>query len=416
VLSVLRQPQVALAGTHALCEGSAFLRNLILARLIGPDEMGLAVMLALGIRVIEMVGDLGLERLVVQVEGSALHSMRRTVHLLQLVKGSGVALLAALVAVPLTRALNPELEPSVFVLAAMALAIRGAVNCDYRERQRDRNFKPALVVEGGSNFLAALAIAPIALITRDYTALVWASLLQAAMLCALSHLLAARPIAFGLDSRTIRRCLRYGVPVAFNGALMFIALQGDRLIVALHFPAADLARFAIAAQLALVPALVGARFLLAWELPRFARLVDDPSAARAHLWRQLRGASAAASFGGCALGLLGNAIIGVLYGSDYLVAPAILWLLAAAAGLRLIRAVPATLLMALERTNAVLLSNVPRVLAAPAALWAAAAGSSLETVVGIGVIGEALSLLLILHVAAVTRTNVAHVRRAAEAM
>ena len=78
--------------TQALCEGSAFLRNLVLARLIGADEMGLAVALALAIRIFEMAGELGLDRLLVQVEDKTLPRMRQTVHLLQLAKGSVVEL------------------------------------------------------------------------------------------------------------------------------------------------------------------------------------------------------------------------------------------------------------------------------------------------------------------------------------
>ena len=71
MLSSTRRPRLTLAATQAVCEGSAFLRNLVLARLIGVDEMGLAVALALGIRIFEMAGELGLDRLLVQIEDEA---------------------------------------------------------------------------------------------------------------------------------------------------------------------------------------------------------------------------------------------------------------------------------------------------------------------------------------------------------
>ena len=58
-------PSVVLAITQLIAEGSAFLRSLILARMIGVEEMGLAIAIALGIRVFEMAGDLGLVRLLV---------------------------------------------------------------------------------------------------------------------------------------------------------------------------------------------------------------------------------------------------------------------------------------------------------------------------------------------------------------
>ena len=79
-------------------------------------------------------------------------------------------------------------------------------------------------------------------------------------------------MAFSFDLATIGRAIQFGFPVACNAVLMFLALQGDRLIVAAHFEPRELAAFAVAAQLALLPVLAGARFLLVFDLPRFAAL------------------------------------------------------------------------------------------------------------------------------------------------
>lgn len=396
MLTSTRRPRLAIAANQLVCEGSAFLRNLVLARLLGADEMGLAVALALGIRVFEMAGEFGLDRLLVQVEDDALAATRRAVHLLQLVKGFVLAGAAALLAAPVSRALDPALDPSWFALAALSLAIRGAANCDYRERQRRGEFLPALVVEGGSGLAAALAAIPLALSASDYTALAWVLVLQAGVFCALSHAVAARRFEVGVDRAMISRCLRYGAPIALNGALMFLALQGDRLIVAIHFSAADLARFALAAQLTLLPALVGARYVLAAELPRLARLSRQPGGFGDDLARLSWRVSGIALLGAVILGLCGNLLIDTLYGDAYRVAPAVLWPLAAAAGLRLVRAVPSTALMALEQTRRLFLSNLPRLVTLPAALLALALGGGLASVAAIGAVGEALGLAVAL--------------------
>lgn len=404
MLNTNRHPRLTLAATQALCEGSAFLRNLILARLLGAEEMGLAVALALGIRMFEMAGEFSLDRLLVQVEAATLPAMRRTVHLLQLVKGGLVAATAMLLAAPASRALDPGLDPAIFAVAALSLALRGASNCDYRERQRNGEFAPALVVEGGSNLLAALAAAPFAWLLRDYTVLAWVSLLQAALFCTLSHIVASYPYRLGLDRELFRRCLRYGAPIALNGALMFLALQGDRLIVALQFPAADLARFVLAAQLTLLPALIGARYVLASELPRFGQLSRESAGFGRHCLALLHRIGFVSLAGALVLGLGGNTLVDWLYGDAYQVAPEIFWLLAAAAGVRLIRAVPSTALMALERTHFLFISNLPRLLTLPVALWSAASGGGLVTIVAIGVVGEVLSLGVALF--ALTRSGI----------
>ena len=405
MLNSIRRPRLVLAATQVLCEGSAFARNIVIARVIGVEEMGLAVALALGIRIFEMAGEFGLDRLLVQVEDDAVAATRRAVHLLQLVKGWAVAAAAALLAVPVSRALDPALDPSWFALAALSLAIRGGANCDYRERQRRGQYLPALAVEGGSNLIATLAAIPLALATRDYTALAWTSLLQASVFCILSHAVAANPFRIGIDRALLARCLRYGVPIALNGALMFLALQGDRLIVAVNFSAAELARFALASQLALLPALIGARYVLALELPRFASLARQAAGFEGYLAARLSWITGIAVGGVLGLGLCGNFLLEAFYGGQYRVAAAVFWLLAAASGLRLIRAVPSTALMALERTQLLFLSNLPRLVTLPVAVVAVALGGELTAVVAIGAVGEALSLTVSLFALAVTRAR-----------
>ena len=384
--------KLALVATQAVCEGSAFFRNLVLARLIGADEMGLAVALALAIRIFEMAGELGLDRLLVQVEDKTLGKMRQTVHLVQLVKGSLLAAIAIALATPVCLALNPAIDPFIFALAAMALAIRGASHCDYRERQRRGEYVPALIVEGGSALIAALACMPLAWMLRDHSALAWVLLLQAVLFFALSHGIASSAYRLGLDRSLLSRCLRYGAPIALNGGLMFLALQGDRLIVALHFSAAELARFALAAQLTLLPALIGTRYLLASELPIFSRLWREDMDFGTHCLRTLRHVVVVSLLGAMVLGFSGNFLVGWLYGDAYRVAPVVFWLLAIGAGIRMVRAVPSTAFMAMERTHFLFLSNVPRLVTLPAAFFLAHSGSGLVTIVAIAVCGELLSL------------------------
>jgi len=410
MLRLAGRPRLALAATQLLCEGSAFLRNLILARLIGAEQMGLAVALALGIRVLEMAGDFGVDRLLVQVEASSLPALRRAVHLLQLAKGCALAVVAVLLAAPLAQALEPALDPVLFAVAALSFAVRGAANCDYRERQRRQEFVPALVVEGLSTLVAALAIAPLAWLARDYSALAWASLLQAALFCGLSHRVATRRFTLGIERAALRRCLRYGLPIALNGALMFLAMQGDRVIVALYFPAEALARFAIAAQLTLLPALIGARCVMASALPRIAPLVDDPAALGRYEAGLLVRAAAASTAGVLLFGVAGNAIVGVLYGAAYAVSPELFWLLALAAGLRLVRAVPGTSLLAFERTQLLFVSNLPRLLTLALACVVAAAGADLAAVALIAAAGEAASLVIALLASSAARAGVQALR------
>jgi len=396
MLSTRARSRLALAATQVLCEGSSLLRNLLLARLIGVEQMGLAVALALAIRALEMFSELGADRLLVQVEEPALPGMRGTVHLVQLIKGCALAAIAAALAGPIAMTLNADLDPAVITLAALAFVIRGLVNADYRERQRHQQFAPALVVEGGSNLIAALLVAPLAWLYRDYTALAWSMVLQSLLMCALSRRVATQRYSLRVERAALRRLVSYGLPLALNGALLFIAMQGDRLVAALYFPADQLARFAIAAQLTLLPALIGARYLLAAWLPEMARQRTEPEAFRRHHAVLLCRTAVVAGAGAVLFGIWGNLLIGLLYGAAFLVTPELLWPLALAAAVRLLRAVPGTALLALERTRLLFASNLPRVLTVALACGVAADGGDLAAIALIALAGETASLAIAL--------------------
>ncbi len=387
-------PSVVLALTQLIAEGSAFLRSLILARMIGAEEMGLAIAIALGIRVFEMAGDLGLERLLVQVQARELNRVRGTVHLIQAVKACLLTSIALMLAVPITGAINAELSPQIFALAAVVIIFRGLVNFEFRERQRQQDFGGVFIVEAGSNLAALIAIGPIALLVGDYSALAWASVLQAAIMCVLSHIVAVRRMSWIVDTATIKTALRFGIPIACNGALIFLAMQGDRLIVALHFSPESLAKFAIAAQLTLLPTLAGARFLLAFDLPRFARFIPGSRELELYFRNRLIDVIGIATLLAIGLSFFGNSIVALLFGADYVSAPAVMALLAITAGVRLVRAVPNTLLIATQRTSMMLACNLPRIIALIVALILVANGADLVKVVALGLVSEATGLVL----------------------
>jgi O-antigen/teichoic acid export membrane protein len=348
MLSRLR-PSLVLALSQIVLEGSAFLRNLILARLLGVEQMGLAVALALGIRALEMMGDFGLERLLVQVRSHELSGVRGTVHLVQAAKGLILMGIAVVVAKPLCTAINPALDPYVFVLASAALVLRGFINCEYRERQRVQDFSGMLYAEGISNVIAVVFVAPIALATRDYSALAWASVLQASLLCLLSHLFAKRAMIFAFDRASLRKAFRF------------------------------LAKFAISAQLSLLPALVGARFLLTLDLPRFSNNSTQPAALRKQYSDRLKQVGLVAVMMTSAFAILGTKAVAWLYGLAFVPLPEMMALLALAAGLRLVRAVPNTLLLSKGKTLMMLICNLPRLLALLVALAFIARGHGLVT-------------------------------------
>ncbi len=387
-------PAFILALTQVTVEGSTFLRNIVLARLIGVEEMGLAVTITIALRGFEMLGDFGLERWLVQVRANQLDRGRGAVHFLQAFKGVLLAIAAMAAAIPLTTVLLPQIDPGVFALAAVAIGIRGFNNCDHRERHREQDFRGTLQVEGGGNLMALLATGPIAIWTRDYSVVAWASIVQALSMCLISHFVARRCITFKFDRDVIAQALRFGVPISCNAVLMFFAIQGDRMIVAIHFQPEVLAGFALAVQLTLLPTLAASRFISGFDLPRFARIAGQRGAWQAPLRSRLWQVAAVSAGMVLAFCVLGQGLVVFLYGQDFVTEPKVIGFLALAAGFRLIRTVPSTMLVAMGRTSVLLAGNIPRIIALFVVTWALTRGADLFAVALIGAVSEAAGLII----------------------
>ena len=118
-----------------------------------------------------------------------------------------------------------------------------------------------------------------------------------------SHLVAERPYRLVFDRGIMARSLRFGWPLLLNGILMFLAFQGDKLIVGRVMGMEALAIFAMGVTLTLTPTLVLAKSVQNMFLPKLSQLTDAPAfreialralaivfdAARRRFWRALCG-------------------------------------------------------------------------------------------------------------------------------
>jgi coenzyme F420 hydrogenase subunit beta len=386
--------------TQLAAEAGSLVRNLLLARLLGAEDMGLAALVALGLRLVEMAGALGLDRFLVQLPAGRSGRAQATLHGASLLVGAGLASLLAIAGPTLAPILAPSLDATLFLPAAAILMVRGAIHLDYRRQQRHGDFRAALWVEGVPALLSCLAIP--ALAVTGPGALVWALLLQAILAALASHLCARRPWRPALDPATLQAAVRFGAPLALNGIAMFAVLQGDRVLVAAELPAAELARFIVVGQCALLPVLAATRVVLSTELPRLARLREDGAALGARLRGNLGHAALAGAAGAIAFTAFAPALVPLLFGPDFSPTVGLAAAFGAAAALRLVRAVPNVALMALGRTRALFMAGLPRLGAVVGVFFLIAAGApaldarALEVIVLAGAAGELASLLLAL--------------------
>jgi O-antigen/teichoic acid export membrane protein len=375
-------------GPPILAETAALGRSVAFAWAIGPEELGRAMLLALAVRLVEMAGDLGIERLVVQARDGATARLQAELHGVAILRGVTLALVL-LAAAPVLAALFPD-GPAAAAYAALALVplLRGAVHLDARRHERGFRHGRTAIVETGATLAMLAAIGPALALLGDHRAM--AAVLAAAALAQmiLSHAVATRRYRVTFSSSAFVRIRRFGAPLMANAVLLFLTFYADRLIVAGSFDLATLAVYGVALQLALLPAQIVGRAAATLLLPRFRKALASggiETAARAAVASHVAmGALFAAAFA-----LLAPPAIAAVYGGAFRPDTTLAAVLGAAAAFRIVRTPLSQLAVAVGRTGDPARANLLRAAALGPALLAATAGLPLAAVAAAAALGEA---------------------------
>ena len=372
-------------------EVAALLRSIIFARLIGADELGQAMMLALVLRLTEMVSDVGVERLLAQAEDGDEPKLQAQLQAAVLLRGLAMACAMCALAAPLAWIFDGGPTPLDYAVMALVPMVRAFLHLDYRRRERQFNYRSLAVVELSATAAMLIAAGGAALALGDHRAMIVAILAHAVTQVAMSHVVAERRYSLSFDRAGLLRIWQFGAPLIVNAGLMFLTMQADRLIVAGAYGWADMAIYGIALQLASLPAQIIGRAAHSLLAPRFRIAIAEnrlPKEARYALWLHV-------ALGGVFLfGYVGlvRPGTGFVYGAEYVPAIALAIGLGLAGALRILRTPISQLAVSSGRTGDPARANLWRAFALGPALLAAFTGAPLAAMGLAAAFGEALGL------------------------
>ena len=378
-----------------LAEAGALARSAILARVIGGDELGRAMVLTLVLRLAEMVSDVGIERLLMQRPGVLPPALLAALHGASWLRGLGMAALLGALALPMASAFQGGASVTIYAALALAPLLRGGLHLDYRLAERDRRLGPLAVVEGGA-VLAMLAAVPLALaVWGDHRAMLLILLAQAFAQVVLSHLVARQRYRLALDRAVLAEVMGFGAPLVLNAGLMFLTFQADRLLIAGWYGWAEVAVYGVALQLAMLPAQIAGRAAGSLLAPRLRGLTG---AALTQVARQAVGLYLLAGLGFAAgFALLAPPAIELVYGAAFRPELSLALAFGLAAGARILRTPLSQIAVALGRTGDPARANLWRAMALGPALAAAWFGLPLTAIAATAALGETLATLRALH-------------------
>lgn len=391
---------IFLVSANVSAQVISLLRTILLARLIPIDDFGIAATYLLLVTLIEMLSQLGLDRMIVQVRDGDSIALQGALHSVQVIRGMVAAIALFVAAWPVSALFDQPENLGFYQLLAIMPLMGGFAHFDQHRFKRDMDFGPASLIiilpyAGSLAIMLGLSLA-----FRDHRLMLWAIIGQQAIMLLLSHGLARRPYTMAWDVKLVRRIKAFGMPLFLNGTLLFVIMNGERMLIGHLRSMADLAIFTMMLNLSMTPALVLTSSLQNWFLPQLARLQDNGirfaklalSTFQSTLFLGLAVAVGAA--------LIGPPLVAFAAGPQFTSGLDLFAWLAIAQGVRVAKAGPGVVALALGRSGNELWGNLFRIGALPAGWWWIASGGDLIGLAWLVIVAEAGGLFISLKLSA----------------
>jgi O-antigen/teichoic acid export membrane protein len=378
-------------GGSVVGQACALLRYTLLARLLGPEQLGLVATLILASNFFELLSDTGSDRFLVQDAEGDTPQVQSLVQLVFLGRGAFMAAGLAICAIPIAALYHqPQLVAGLAILGLSPL-IAGLTHLDMRRIQRRNDFRTEGLATLISEILSLAATLTAAFLTRSYTAILYGLVVRSLAVVVISHLMAERPYRLHYTRDIARRLAAFSGPLIANGVLLFMAGQSDRLIVS-TLGLAALGHYSAVLLLVLYPTAALTRYVAGIHLPLVS--ANPRSTAPDAAPELLAGRSLLLAMG-IAVGFaaFGPLAVRILYGAKFAEAPLLIGLIGVLQTGRFVRVWPTTLAIGLARSKIVMANNFARMVGIPAAFAGLAVGGGVAGVVVGFIVGEFAALI-----------------------
>lgn len=374
-------------------------RTILLARLLSPHDFGIAATYLLIVNLIDMLSQMGLERVIVQDRDGNHPALQANVQALQAVRGMIGALALLAIAWPFALFFDQPDMLGSYLLIAMVPLLGAFLHFDQHRFRRDMNFLPASLMLF-IPYAASLAImVGLSFVIRDHRIMLWAVIGQQAVALVLSHWLARRPYRWHWEAMRMRHIVSFGWPLFLNGILLFAIMNGERMIVGNALGMTELAVFTLMLNLSMTPTLVLASVAQSLFLPQLSRVQDDRKAFEplAHTTMQ---ASLAMALGvAVAAATIGPALVDLLVGDAYRTGLALFVWLALSQAFRIAKAGCGVVALAKGFSGNQLAGNLVRIAVLPLGWWWLVQGGSMVGLAWFAIAAEVIGFIIALRLA-----------------
>ena len=334
------------------------LRNIFVARLLPPEQFGVAVTFVTILGALDAMSEMGIELFLIRSSEGENAELQSTLHTVMISRAVFSSIVLFLLATPI--AILFKTTDAIWAYRALAIVplLKGFAHLDYRRFERNFQFLPGLFVNLGSTLIGTLVAIFLAHKTANFSAMLYGNIVQIAVVVFGTHAIAQRPYRLNFIVPYIKQLSFFGTPLILNGMVIFLASQGDRIVVGSKLGVRELAMYGIATILTGGVTLLFARVMGGVFLPAFASVIHSTQdfSRRYEICGALTICAAFVTL--IFFGILGAPFAGLLYGSSYTYSPTLFAALGTLAGFKILRNQQQIAFIALGDTKHALTANV----------------------------------------------------------
>jgi lipopolysaccharide exporter len=258
--------------------GMRLIRNMILARILAPDQIGImAIILSFSIA-FDALTEVGVKQSIIQNKQGADIRYLNVAWWIQVVRALclyGIAVFSA----PLISSFynNPDLLPLMRV-AFIAIALKGFVSPRAHVLEKEYKFGRAVFLIQGSAILGAIISVGLAWVMRNVWALVLGFVAETAILCVLSFIVVPFMPKFEIDRSSLVELMKYARGMFGLPVLTMISYQAPNMVLGKVISMEQLGLYSLTVLLTYIPNDLFARIISPVLLPIFSEKQDNKQA------------------------------------------------------------------------------------------------------------------------------------------
>jgi O-antigen/teichoic acid export membrane protein len=297
--------------------GMKLVRNMILARLLAPEDFGLMAIVMAVLIALETFTDAGVPQAIIQNKQGDREEFLNVAWWLQFIRSLGLFIIVYPIAPIICKFYDkPELlnllRISFFSIVAFGLASPRVAVLD-----KEFRFAKAIILIQGSAILGTLLTITLAFYIRNVWVLVIGSVSEGILRLILSFVLCPFRIKFSIDRPCLKELLKFSRGMLGLSFLTIISLQSDIFVLGKLVSPEQLGMYALALALAQQPAGMFGQIVGRVLFPAFAEKQDDKQALCRTVLKMIRGTIVLGVPLVALAAIFAGTILSVVYGQKY---------------------------------------------------------------------------------------------------